>query len=65
MQSSVARWQKEIKCYALPVGGQHRQVLAGELQGAGWLWLSQELQVKDVTLMRALWEQAYEKENDY
>ncbi len=64
-QSSVARWQKELKCFVIPPGGKAMRALADELQGAGWLWLSQELQVKDVTLMRTLWEQTYEKEKDY
>ncbi|WP_246001043.1 tyrosine-type recombinase/integrase [Pontibacter diazotrophicus] len=59
--SKVARWNKALKCFAMPPGGGSILVLSDELQGAGWLWLSQELQVKDVALMRKLWEQTYEK----
>ncbi|RDV10752.1 integrase [Pontibacter diazotrophicus] len=59
--SKVARWQKELKCFAMHPGGHSIKVLSDELQGAGWLWLNQELQVRDVALMRQLWEQTYEK----
>ncbi|QCR22446.1 tyrosine-type recombinase/integrase [Pontibacter sp. SGAir0037] len=30
-----------------------------------WLWLSQELQIKDENLMRQLWEQSYSKGQEY
>ncbi|WP_350414476.1 tyrosine-type recombinase/integrase [Pontibacter populi] len=63
--SSIAAWQQEQKCYAIPEGGQHIQQLAEELEGVGWLWLSQELLLRDVVLMRRLWEQTYKKGADY
>jgi site-specific recombinase XerD len=63
--SKLAAWQRELKCFAIPEGGQHIQQLAEELEGVGWLWLSQELVVRDVVLMRRLWEQTYLKEVNY
>ena len=64
-RSRVACWQKEQKCFAIPEGGQSIQSLADEVEGVGWLWLSQELQVRDVELLRKLWEQTYEKVTGY
>ncbi|GAB3529878.1 hypothetical protein GCM10027443_09740 [Pontibacter brevis] len=64
-RSRVANWQKEQKCFAIPEDGQSIQALAEEIEGVGWLWLSQELQVRDVALLRKLWEQTYIKENNY
>ena len=63
--SKLAAWQQEQKCFAIPEGGQHIQQLAKELEGIGWLWLSQELLVRDVVLLRRLWEQTYLKGPDY
>ncbi|PRY05352.1 site-specific recombinase XerD [Pontibacter ummariensis] len=57
----LATWQQEQKCFAIPEGGQHIQQLAEELEGGSWLWLSQELVVRDVVLLRRLWEQTYKK----
>ncbi|MEJ8756688.1 tyrosine-type recombinase/integrase [Pontibacter sp. H259] len=61
----VTTWQKDQKCFSIPEGGQHILKLAGDLQGRAWLWLSQELHLRDVTLMRQLWEQTYDKGPDY
>ncbi len=63
--SSLATWQREQKCFTIPEGGQHLQQLAQDLEGVGWLWLSQELVVRDVVLLRQLWEQTYHKKEDY
>ncbi|MEJ8801918.1 tyrosine-type recombinase/integrase [Pontibacter sp. H249] len=63
--SKLANWQREQKCFAIPEGGQHIQALAKELEGVGWLWLSQELVVRDIVLLRKLWEQTYMKGTDY
>ncbi|MHA6248241.1 tyrosine-type recombinase/integrase [Pontibacter sp. CAU 1760] len=63
--STLATWQRAQKCFAIPEGGQHIQALAGELEGIGWLWLSQELIVRDIALLRMLWEQTYVKGPDY
>lgn len=63
--SRLATWQREQKCFAIPEGGQHIQQLAEELEGVGWLWLSQELVVRDVLLLRRLWEQTYAKGTGY
>lgn len=63
--SKLAAWQREQKCFAIPEGGQHIQALAEELEGVGWLWLSQELVVRDVVLLRKLWEQTYAKGTGY
>lgn len=63
--SRLAAWQQEQKCFAIPEGGQHIQALAEELEGVGWLWLSQELVVRDVVLLRRLWEQTYVKAANY
>ncbi|HEY4651866.1 MAG TPA: tyrosine-type recombinase/integrase [Pontibacter sp.] len=63
--SGIASWQQEQKCFAIPEGGQHIAALAKTLEGTGWLWLSQELQVRDVRLLRTLWEQTYYKPNNY
>ncbi|MBD1396191.1 tyrosine-type recombinase/integrase [Pontibacter sp. JH31] len=63
--SRLATWQLEQKCFAIPEGGQHIQALAEELEGIGWLWLSQELVVRDIVLLRRLWEQTYVKGADY
>ncbi|WP_439879777.1 tyrosine-type recombinase/integrase [Pontibacter sp. MBLB2868] len=63
--SGLATWQGEQKCFAIPEGGQHMQQLAEELDGKGWLWLSPELVVRDVLLLRRLWEQTYVKADNY
>ena len=63
--SSLATWQQEQKCFAIPEGGRHMQQLAEEMEGTGWLWLSQELVVRDVVLLRRLWEQTYVKADGY
>jgi integrase/recombinase XerD len=63
--SQLARWHQAQKCFAIEPGGAHLQALAQELKGVGWLWLSQELQVRDVALLRTLWEQTYRKEAGY
>ncbi|WP_439880140.1 tyrosine-type recombinase/integrase [Pontibacter sp. MBLB2868] len=63
--SNLATWQAEQKCFAIPEGGQHIQQLAEELDGKGWLWLSQQLVVRDVVLLRRLWEQTYLKSTGY
>lgn len=64
-ESRVARWQKEQQCFAMATGGQPMLVLLEELVGLAQLWLSQELQVKDLVLQRALWEQSYLKQAPY
>lgn len=63
--SRLATWQRAQKCFAISEGGQHIQALAEELEGVGWLWLSQELVVRDIALLRRLWEQTYVKGGDY
>lgn len=63
--SSLATWHREQKCFAIPEGGRHIQQLAEEMEGTGWLWLSQELVVRDVLLLRRLWEQTYMKTDGY
>ena len=63
--SRLAAWQRVQKCFAIPEGGQHIQAQAEELEGVGWLWLSQELVVRDVVLLRRLWEQTYKKGPGY
>ncbi|WP_235941876.1 tyrosine-type recombinase/integrase [Pontibacter fetidus] len=63
--SSLAFWQREQKCFTIPEGGQNIQQLARELEGIGWLWLSQELVVRDILLLRRLWEQTYVKVASY
>ncbi|MEJ8801666.1 hypothetical protein [Pontibacter sp. H249] len=52
MRSSLTNWQREQKCFAIPEGGQYIQQLTEELEGVGWLWLSQELVVRNVVLLR-------------
>jgi len=63
--SGLAKWQEEQKCFTVPEGGQHIAALAEKFAGIAWLWLSQELQVRDVLLLRTLWEQTYAKPNTY
>ncbi len=66
LNSSIGTtWQKDQKCFSIPEGGQHILKVASDLQGKAWLWLSQELQLRDVTLMRQLWEQTYAKCPNY
>jgi integrase/recombinase XerD len=50
--SGLATWQQEPTCFAIPGGEKCIQQRAEELNGVGWLWLSQEPVVRDVVLLR-------------
>ncbi|MCJ8165103.1 hypothetical protein MKJ04_09635 [Pontibacter sp. E15-1] len=41
------------------------QALAEEMEGISWLWLSQELEVRDIVLLRRLCKQTFVKGSDY
>ncbi|WP_114783467.1 tyrosine-type recombinase/integrase [Botryobacter ruber] len=60
-ESQVAHWHTGQQCFVLAPGGPPMLALLEELRGLAQLWLSQELQVKDLVLQRALWEQSYLK----
>ncbi len=60
--SKAAAWSAVYSCFVLEEGLSGLQHLANELEGKAWLWLGQELKVKDLSLMRQLWEQTYRKD---
>ncbi|MFC6997933.1 tyrosine-type recombinase/integrase [Rufibacter roseus] len=63
--SGSTTWNKEVKCFTVSIGAHSIHALLRDVDGVAWLWLSQELQVKDVTLLRQLWEQSYGKSLAY
>ncbi|KAA9346209.1 tyrosine-type recombinase/integrase [Adhaeribacter soli] len=63
--SKVAKWQPAQKCFAILPGAPNIKVLLTELCRLAHIWLSQDLKVQDMALLRELWEQTYEKGPQY
>ncbi|MHA6250083.1 tyrosine-type recombinase/integrase [Pontibacter sp. CAU 1760] len=64
-QSKVARWLPEMQCFVIDSESQSMHVLLSELESMAQLWLAQTMHVKDMTLQARLWEQSYQKGQDY
>lgn len=58
-QSKVCCWQPACKCFVIPVDNQKLHYLLDELSGQAHIWLCQSLTVKEIPLLRRLWEQTY------
>ncbi|MGV3540746.1 MAG: tyrosine-type recombinase/integrase [Rufibacter sp.] len=59
--SKAVRWNSIYEKFEV-IGGAHGiKNLQAALEGKAWLWLRQELIVKDILLLRQLWEQTYLK----
>lgn len=61
----AAAWSKELKCFTIFPGSDALHALISQVGEVAWLWLSQELPVKDASLMRCLWEQGNAKGDTY
>ncbi len=64
-KSPVVHWHKEKRVFVVAATGEVLKKLQAQLTGKAWLWLSQELAVKDVALLRQLWEQTFCKPEDF
>jgi len=64
-KSQVCRWLTQSRCFAIAQDNQQLHTLLNELTGIAQVWLCQTLQINDMQLLRALWEQSYTKPVDY
>ena len=64
-ESKVCRWLPENRCFVLPTDNQSLHTLVGELAGVAQIWLGQTLQVREVHLLKRLWEQSYQQPEGY
>ncbi|WP_241499115.1 tyrosine-type recombinase/integrase [Rufibacter ruber] len=64
-ESKTARWHAEVRAQVIAAKVSSIESLAKELEGVAWVWLGQELQIKDLRLLRLLWEQVYLKGPTY
>jgi integrase/recombinase XerD len=61
----LVQWHPTTRCFTLPLAADTIKALQRALEGAARLWLDHNLPVKDVGLMRQLWEQTYAKASDF
>jgi integrase/recombinase XerD len=60
-ESKVRRWLPENRCFVLPTDNQGLHTLVSELAGVVQIWLCQTLRVREVHLLKRLWEQRYQQ----
>ncbi|WP_233219270.1 tyrosine-type recombinase/integrase [Adhaeribacter arboris] len=60
-QNPICQWLAESQCFVVKVNPEHLHRLLDELAGIAQLWLCQTLQVKEVSLLKRLWEQSYQQ----
>jgi site-specific recombinase XerD len=58
-------WLKESQCFAIEPGSKALHQLLDHLAEIAQVWVCQTLKVKDITLLRRLWEQSYTKKAGY
>ena len=58
-------WRAEARCFTLGTRAADIHLLLDELQGVAVVWLAGTLKVKDMSVMRRLWEQTYQKKSNY
>ncbi|GAB2531532.1 hypothetical protein GCM10027189_10540 [Rufibacter soli] len=63
--SKAANWVPELHCFVISTESTSMHTLLTELAHVAQLWLSQTMQVKDMSLQAKLWEQTYQKGPGY
>lgn len=61
----VCRWLPESQCFALDTATRSLHALLDSIEDLGQVWLDQNLKIKDITLLRRLWEQSYRKQEGF
>ncbi|WP_246853837.1 tyrosine-type recombinase/integrase [Rufibacter aurantiacus] len=64
-ESGACRWLPKEMCFSLDTGSHGIHALLDRLQGVALVWLSATVKVKDMSVLRRLWEQSYHKDGDY
>ncbi len=63
--SSSCRWLPAAKCFTVSAEAIALHQLLDDVQGTAQVWLSNTMHIRDMGILRRLWEQNYSKATDY
>ncbi|MCX2739419.1 tyrosine-type recombinase/integrase [Pontibacter anaerobius] len=63
--SSCCQWLEEPRCFAVSTEATSLHQLLDDVQGTAQVWLASTMHIRDMGIMRRLWEQTYSKTASY
>ena len=63
--SSCCQWLQEPRCFAVGTDATSLHQLLDDVQATAQVWLSNTMHIRDMGILRRLWEQTYEKDTGY